>query len=223
MHLFGLKKYGLGISVNKRHFIDVNRNIININQYPGLLNINSSEFLVLDKLFLYKSVLPTTNNWLGEFTNCLASIRHKEIFKQTIFDDGLNYYGLNDIGTFLRISDKEPLIFINHYLSGFRQSPYQNTSNLNSLSLKAGVWAWVLIAIHGYQSNLISATEFKQSLASIKDRKEMMFHDSDGPLDQALNNLILSEIERGESFILEWTRFLNTFSDGRQALGFNDF
>lgn len=223
MHLLGLKKYGLGISVNKRHFVDVNRNIININQYPGLLNINSSEFLLLDKLLLYKSVLPTATNWLGELTNCLVSTRHKELFKQTIFDDGLNYYGLDDIGTFLRISDKEPLIFINRYLSGFRQSPHQNTSNLASASLKAGVWAWVLIAIHGYQSSLITTAEFKQSLMSIRHRKELMFRDSDGPLDQALHTLILGEFDGGDSFIIQWKKFLASFSEGRQALGFTDF
>jgi hypothetical protein len=91
------------------------------------------------------------------------------------------------------------------------------------LRLKAGVWAWVLIAIHGYQSSLITATEFKQSLTSIKHRKELMYHDSDSPLDQALNNLILSEIDRGEPFILEWKKFLYTFSEGRQALGFSNF
>lgn len=221
MHLYGLEKYDLGISINKRHFIDTNQRILNINQYPGLINMNTSKFLVLDKLFLYKSIIPSTTNWLGENSNCIASTRLKEIFKNMSFGDNIIYCGLGDVGGFLSISDKESLIFINEYLSGYRQSPHQNTSNLTSETFQAGLWAWVPISIHGYKLNLITENEFQESLIAIKNRIKAINKSHKGILDEAFDMLVKNDANSKEFFISQWNNYLSSFGEGKLVLKLN--
>jgi hypothetical protein len=219
MHNIAFNKYQCGLTINKRHFIDVNNKIIPINQYPGLIDMINSDYLIMHSLFLNKSTVPLATNWLGEYSNCVISAKYKDIVKMASFSEGYSYYGLEDIGNFLKIAETEPIAFINQYLSGFRQSPHQNTTNLSSKTLHAGVWAWAIIAIHAHNNSFITDIEFLQAIRSVNDRQKVMLKDYYYvELDCALSGLTQGGHNSKDIFTSAWNKFLSSFDEGLVAI-----
>jgi hypothetical protein len=220
MHLRALQNTNAYLSINKRHFVNFKREILALNQYPSLITKLNLEFINLGKNFLYKSTVPKTLNWVGEYTNLVYSAKTKNILLTQSFDDGLIFYGLGDIGSVLNIIEKFDVVFINNTLSAFRQSEVQGTSNITSPSHQAGIWAWAEIALHAFNYKYISNLEFQNSLKNTLYRYKLIHLTTNNSFLNIVEDLILNKPNSKFKFNATWISFLESFPDGKSALKF---
>lgn len=119
------------------------------------------DFIGADQLFA--SVVPTCDNWLGEFSNIVFSAEAVQLYKRSRME-GIAYYGLGDVGLLLEISLHSKVAVIKNYLGGFRQNTQQNTVNYNSPVFKCGTVAWVALALASYKLGKIGTQQLQQTV-----------------------------------------------------------
>lgn len=107
---------------------------------------------------LFTQTVPATNNWLGELSNASFRAEMRDVLLQARLA-GVNYTGLEDIGSFLAASQQAPLIFINEHLGYFRTSPAQNTAQPSGRIFKLGLLAWIALALAAQRLGHLSAAQ----------------------------------------------------------------
>lgn len=130
------------------------------------------DFIGADQLFA--SVVPTCDNWLGEFSNTVFSAEAVQLYKRSRME-GIAYYGLGDVGLLLEISLHSKVAVIKNYLGGFRQNTQQNTVNYDSPVFKCGTVAWVALALASYKLGKIGIQQLQQTVQLIQDAVSARF------------------------------------------------
>ena len=136
---------------------------------------NQVDFIGSDQLFA--SVVPTCDNWLGEFSNTVFTADAVQLYKRSRMED-IAYYGLGDVGLLLEISLYAKVAIIKNYLGGFRQNAQQNTVNYDSPVFKCGTVAWVALALASYKLGKISAQQLQQTVQLIQGAVNARFQQS---------------------------------------------
>ena len=117
-----------------------------------------ARFLSLTSDVLFKTTVPTCNNWLGEFSNCVMTPR----IAQSLHDpelDGVSYAGLWDLGAFVAASDIAPVVYLQDRMGSFRTGPHHQSANMLNKECKAGHLAWLALAIVGHRRGHVSLAE----------------------------------------------------------------
>jgi hypothetical protein len=210
-------------SVSRRWKADEHGNVTGCFRIPDFIEKNHTKKLLLDPSSLFKSVVPQRQNWLGEFSN---AIFHKAVLTDGVLPSelgGLPFYGLGDIGIFLKIGQQGKLGFINEHLSFFRSHDGQNTNNWGSPSLFAGYLAWIPIAISSKNLGFIDEHSKEKVIGNVLNLvdtryKNSVFYDDiyrifGQTLDSPKSNQAFSESE----FIKRWKIFVNSSMAGHQT------
>jgi len=219
VHLETLTRHPGCLSLNKRHFVDSHGAILDDNHYPAFVNDSREETLLLGEREAYGSTIPRMVNWFGELTNCVFPAASRHVLDRMQFDDGICYYGLGDIGEVLREAQAGRVVFVNRYLSAFRQSSVHTTAKRTSNVCLASLWAWWAIAIHARRSHRVSQFEYEQFLRPFRSsvRKSAGGPATDG-MRRAFaghgRNLPAAE----DDFLAAWREFLEGFPEGHLAL-----
>ncbi len=132
-------------------------------QVPAFITDSTNQIDFLGAEQMFASVVPTCDNWLGEFSNTVFSSSIINLYKRSCMEN-IPYYGLGDIGLLLEISLHTRIAVIKNYLGGFRQNPQQNSANHQSIIFKCGVVAWVAIALASFKLGQISAQQYQQTV-----------------------------------------------------------
>lgn len=219
IHVETLARHPDCLSVNKRHIIDPHGVILDDNHYPAFVNDARQGMLLLDERVAYSSTVPAMTNWFGELTNCMFPVRCRHVLDRMHFDDGICYYGLGDIGAVLRLSHTGQVVFVNRYLSGFRQSSLHTTAKRTSNVCLASLWAWWAIAIHARRTRRISTLEYERFLRPFRSavRKSTGGLATDG-MRRAFAGHGRDLQAAEDDFLAEWRAFLDGFTEGRLAL-----
>jgi hypothetical protein len=154
-HLSTLINNDISCTVSRRWRADSNGNLIGCTPIPDVFEKLNLRKLRLDCSELFKSVVPTCQNWLGELTNAVFEQQQMRVLQDYSLEN-ISNYGLGDIGVFLNIAISGKLALINDHLSFFRHHENQNTSILDSNDALAGHLAWVSLAIASRNLGLIS-------------------------------------------------------------------
>ncbi|EUJ09242.1 putative O-linked N-acetylglucosamine transferase, SPINDLY family [Methylophilaceae bacterium 11] len=176
-HVQAHTQEAIGASVSYRWFTNELGQPYAASAVPAFVqqSTNQTDFIGADQLFA--SVVPTCDNWLGEFSNTVFSADAVQLYKRSRLED-IAYYGLGDVGLLLEISLYAKVALIKNYLGGFRQNAQQNTVNYDSPVFKCGTVAWVALALASYRLGKISAQQLQQSVQLIQGAVNARFQQS---------------------------------------------
>jgi len=166
-HVKAHTQEAIGASVSYRWFTNELGQPFMTTPVPAFLqqSNNQVDFIGADELFA--SVVPSCDNWLGEFSNTVFSADAVQLYKRSRMED-IAYYGLGDVGLLLEISLYAKVAIIKNYLGGFRQNAQQNTVNYDSPVFKCGTVAWVALALASYKLGKITAQQLQHTVQLIQ-------------------------------------------------------
>ena len=147
-----------GVSVSRRWITqDDIRPVHGIN-LPRCVAESPLLFVPVYENDLFSSMVPTCNNWVGEFSNMVMSAAGASRFP-TPPATGLSYYGWPDVGFLLESIQHQPMVYIRDHLSIFRQHAQQSTNRVINHSGRVSGMAWIAAALHAWQEQRISYAE----------------------------------------------------------------
>lgn len=120
-------------------------------------------YVPVDADTLFRTMVPTCNNWIGEFTHMVMSAEGARAYPRAPVDD-LSYYGWLDVGFVLTAVQQAPLVIIRDHLGIFRQHPSQTTQALNTSIGRVSSLAWVTTALLAWREGRIEAADVVTAL-----------------------------------------------------------
>ncbi|MBC7663035.1 MAG: glycosyltransferase family 2 protein [Caulobacter sp.] len=130
------------------------RPVMGINQ-PAVVAQSPLLHVPVDADTLFRTMVPTCNNWIGEFTHMVMSAEGARAYPRPPVDD-LSYYGWLDVGFVLTAVQKAPLVIVRDHLGVFRQHPSQTTHHMNTGIGRVSSMAWVTTALLAWREGRIS-------------------------------------------------------------------
>jgi len=167
--------------------------------------------LSIDSDIAFASTVPHCINWMGEFSNAVFCRDLYDLLGTHVLSD-IAYDGLEDIGTFLRASLREPLCFLNEPLGFFRRSAEQITSQTLSRPVKKAHLAWIALALAGRR---IGKLEKAQAIACFNGMGRAIRLRYAGEADMApfcelIPELMAGTNAAGDRFLDAWNNYLET-------------
>ena len=127
---------------------------------------------------LFSTTVAHCDNWAGELSNMVFSAEGAHHYPQPPAQ-GLNYYGLLDIGFALEASRHMPLALIREHLGVFRQHPQQTTHNVGTHGARIAFLAWIAYALAAWREGRIDAAQAVHAVAVASQRS--LQHLADDP------------------------------------------
>jgi hypothetical protein len=138
------------------------RPVMGINQ-PAAVADSPLLFVPVDADTLFRTMVPTCNNWIGEFTHMVMSAEGARAYPRRPSDD-LSYYGWLDVGFVLSAVQQAPLVIVRDHLGIFRQHPSQTTQQLNTSVGRVSSLAWVTTALRAWHEGRIEPADVVTAL-----------------------------------------------------------
>ncbi len=167
----------VGASVSYRWFTNELGQPFAASAVPAFVQQSPNQIDLIDADQLFASVVPTCDNWLGEFSNTVFTAESVQLYKRSRMEN-IAYYGLGDIGVLLEISLNTKVAVIKNYLGGFRQNAQQNTVNYDSPVFKCGTVAWVALALASFKLGKINAQQLQHTVQMIQGAVHARFQQS---------------------------------------------
>ena len=133
------------------------RPVMAINQ-PAFVANSPLLHVPVDEEALFSSMVPTCNNWAGEFSNIVMSAEGARAYPRPP-ENELSYYGWLDVGFLLTAVQRAPLVFLRDHLGVFRQHPDQTTHHLRTHGGRVSSMAWVTTALLAWREGRISRAD----------------------------------------------------------------
>ena len=133
------------------------RPVMGINQPAPVAN-SPLLYVPVDADMLFRSMVPTCNNWIGEFTHMVMSAEGARAYPQPPAHD-LSYYGWLDVGFVLTAVQRAPLVIVRDHLGIFRQHPSQTTHHMNTGIGRVSSLAWITTALLAWREGRIEAAD----------------------------------------------------------------
>jgi hypothetical protein len=139
------------------------RPVMPINQ-PAFVANSPLMHVPVDEQQLFSSMVPTCNNWIGEFSNIVMSAEGARCYPRPPASE-LSYYGWLDVGFLLTAVQKAPLVILRDHLGIFRQHPDQTTHHLRSHGGRVSSLAWVTSALQAWREGRIAPADVVTALS----------------------------------------------------------
>lgn len=170
LHLLAHQKENVGASASFRWIGNQFGVPVATKSVPLFISKSDERVDLINADQLFSTAIPNTRNWLGETSNVLFTAESYKYFEDTQIN-GINYYGLRDIGVYLQISLTQNIAVIKDHLSVFRRHAGQDTGDLKSTTYQGAHIAWIALAIAGLEVGKISVEQAKKGIALVCDEK----------------------------------------------------
>jgi len=127
-------------------------------EQPRFVASSPLRFVPVDERQLFSTMVPTCNNWIGEFSNMVLSAVGARCFPRPPADD-LSYYGWPDVGFLLEAVQRAPIVIVRDHLGVFRQHAEQTTHRMHDHGGRVSSMAWVTCALLAWREGRISHKE----------------------------------------------------------------
>jgi hypothetical protein len=159
----------------------------------------------LDAGFVFSTVVPGCENWLGELSNMVWSAAGAAHYPRPPAD-GLSYYGLLDIGAVLESVCHLPLVFVQERLGVFRQHAQQTTHGVGQHGHRVSMLVWAATALHAWRQGRIGAPEVVRAVSTTVRRCMDLY----GERDEVMNrffDIVQAEGRSLDGLHAAFTRF----------------
>lgn len=148
-------------------------------------------------------------NKLGEYSHAVYKREAASIILNPSIN-GISYFGIDDIGSFIHASIQHAGIWIPCTLGFFRVHGEQNTQNTQNDTIKCSHYAWIALGIACYEQAWISETQLWALITKIKGKVQMRF--SQDALGIKMLNLFNSHTNYStnfkDEFLVLWNSYL---------------
>jgi len=172
-----------GVSISRRWITHVDMRPVHGIHLPRCVADSPLLYVPVDEQSLFSSMVPTCNNWIGEFSNMVMSADGARHFPKPPAD-GLSYYGWPDVGFLLESIQHLPLVYIRDHLGIFRQHPEQSTNRTLNHSGRVSGMAWVACALHAWREGRISYAEAVNAIMYTVGQCLKKFDEGDAVLNE---------------------------------------
>jgi len=183
---------------------------VSVAAYPPVVASCGDKSLLVDADYLFQSILPICNNWLGEFSNTVFKKEADTFFLEPKFR-GIYHYGLYDLGIYLRCARRHGALFVNDYLGAFRRSSTQHSSQTKSPTFRSSCVAWMAVSIAAYQDGKITKEQMFSCGKIVFSLLQLHFKD-DPEAEKVLALDLLVRQKNSKSYIRDflavWPLFL---------------
>jgi hypothetical protein len=157
-HLQAQRSFGTLFSFSKRWTALRGGQPCAVPPYPPELRDASALLKPVSAAYLFRTTLPYCNNWLGEFSNVVFNAGAAAMFLKSELN-GVPYFGLFDLGTYLRCALQHDAVHVNQYLGAFRRSAGQHSSQVQGPVYRSSILAWLALSIAVYRQQGITESE----------------------------------------------------------------
>jgi hypothetical protein len=202
---------GFRCTISRRWSTDENGQPISMLHEPTEVRGSAQALIGVSAQQLFPAVVATANNWLGEVSNVVMHRDLADLYSDLSFE-GIAYDGLDDIGTFLRASTRQPIGLITHFLGMFRQHADQNTGNQNRRIIKLGHVAWIALAMASVRAGYLTPEQSQQCIAGIAHHTLLKYATEPDMTEicSAIARLSKNETGATAAFLDCWARFVDT-------------
>jgi hypothetical protein len=169
LHMLAHQKDNVGASASFRWIGNQFGVPVATKPVPLFISISDERVDLINADQLFATAIPNTRNWLGETSNVLFTAQSYKYFEDTQIN-GINYYGLRDIGVYLQISLTHNIAVVKDHLSVFRIHPRQDTGNLNSTTFKGAHLAWISLALIGLELGKLNVDQVRTGISYISSK-----------------------------------------------------
>lgn len=113
-------------------------------------------------------------NKLGEWSHAVYKGEAANVILNPSIN-GISYFGIDDIGSFIHASIQQGGIWIPAPLGFFRVHSEQNTQNTQNDTIKCSHYGWIALGIASYEQAWISEAQLWALITKIKGKVQMRF------------------------------------------------
>jgi glycosyltransferase involved in cell wall biosynthesis len=150
---------------------------------PAVVEDSPLRVVPLDAAQVFPTVVPGCENWLGELSNMVWTADAAAHYPRPPVD-GLNYYGLLDVGAVLEAVGRQPVGFIREHLGVFRQHGRQTTHNVGGHGHKVCMLVWAAYALHAWAQQRIDARDTVRAISTTVRRCLDLYGEGDPVMDE---------------------------------------
>ena len=162
-HVAAHAQQPLGVSVSRRWLGSADGRPAVELPVPAFIAASERRTVELEPGALFASTVAVCENWLGELSNMVISAAGAGCYPKPPVE-GINYYGLLDVGLVLEAARALPVVFLHDHLSVFRQHPGQTTqSAVHTHGGRVAFLAWVPYALAAWHEGRIGAPQAAHS------------------------------------------------------------
>jgi hypothetical protein len=136
---------------------------------PAFVSAGEQRVVTFGADELFATTVTVCDNWLGELSNMVLSAEGARHYPRPPAQ-GLNYFGLPDVGFLLEASRHLPLACVLDYLGVFRQHEQQTTHGRRSHSARIAFLCWIAYAFAAWQEGRITAAQAVNAIAVASQR-----------------------------------------------------
>lgn len=133
---------------------------------PAAVANHPLRMLALDAKLLFAHTAGVSGNWLGEFSNATFHADMAPLLDDPSLD-GICFTGLEDLGAFLKASNRAPLAYINEHLGYFRTSAAQHSADPMGRPMKLAHLAYAALTLSGQRLGLLEPAAAQSNLARL--------------------------------------------------------
>jgi tetratricopeptide (TPR) repeat protein len=163
-----------------------------------------------DAQAMASALIPSCNNKLGEWSHAVFRQEAASLILQPSIN-GMSYFGLDDIGSFIHAAIAFPAIWIPTPLGIFRTNPHQNTGKLSNDTIKSAHYSWIALALIAEQRGWITAGQAWQGIELITQTIRARY--AQDPLGKAmlavLNRYQALDSTLAPAFLAVWNHYLD--------------
>ena len=148
----------LSCSISPRWSANEQGQLLSGQSPPAGVAHSAHRILALDADVVFMTTVAECKNWFGEFSNTVMRADTCGMLLKPEMG-GVSYAGLWDLGYFLAASMQAPIGYIQDHLGYFRTGGTGNSSNTFGPFLKAGVLAYVALAMGGQRVGKMSSQQ----------------------------------------------------------------
>jgi hypothetical protein len=200
---------GFRCTVSRRWSTDEHGQPLAMLDEPNEIVGAAQAILSLSAQQLFPAIVGTANNWLGEVSNVVMHRDLADLYRDLSFE-GIAYNGLEDVGSFLRASVRQPIGLITHFLGMFRQHADQNTANQKRRQIKMGHVAWIALALASERAGYLTREQAQQCIARIGHVTSVKYAAEPDmtQLCAAIVRLTKNEAGAVDDFLACWSQFV---------------
>ena len=200
---------GFRCTVSRRWSTDEHGQPLSMLNEPNEIVGAAQTLLSVSAQQLFPAIVATANNWLGEVSNVVMHRDLTDLYRDLSFE-GIAYNGLEDIGSFLRASTRQPIGVITHFLGMFRQHADQNSANQKRRQIKMGHVAWIALALASERAGYLTREQTQPCIASIGSVTRTKYATEPDMTELCSAILSLTQRQPGstESFLRAWSQFV---------------
>ena len=200
---------GFRCTVSRRWSTDEHGQPLSMLNEPNEIVGAAQTILSISAQQLFPAIVATSNNWLGEVSNVVMHRDLADLYRDLTFE-GIAYNGLEDIGSFLRASTRQPIGLITHFLGMFRQHGDQNSANQKRRQIKMGHVAWIALALAGERSGYLTREQAQHCINEIGKLTCVKYATESDMTALCAAILVLTQREPGaeDTFLRAWSRFV---------------